>query len=108
MFLIIVDAFSKWLEIIPVKNITSSVTIDKLRGICSTYGLLDTIVTDNAAAFTSAEMKEYFHTMALHITAPYHSASNGFAERAVQTFKSALKRLKEGSLKTRIQRFLFD
>ena len=107
MFLIIVDAFSKWLEIIPIKNATSSVTIDKLRGVCSTYGLPDTIVTDNAAAFTSAETKEFFsHNGIKHITsAPYHSASNGFAERAVQTFKSALKRLKEDSLKTRIQRF---
>ena len=49
MFLVIVDAFSKWLEIIPVKNATSSVTIDKLRGVCSTHGLPDTIVIDNAA-----------------------------------------------------------
>ena len=40
--LIIVDVFSKWLEIVPVKKATSSVTIDKLRGICSTHGLPDT------------------------------------------------------------------
>ena len=107
MFLIIVDAFSKWLEIIPA---TSSVTIDKLRGICSTHGLPDTIVTDNAAVFTSSEMKEFFSRNGIkHITsAPYHPASNGLAERAVQTFKSAIKRSTEGSLETRIQRFLFD
>ena len=110
MFLIIVDAFSKWLEIIPVKKATSSVTIDKLRGICSTHGLPDTIVTDNAAVFTSSEMKEFFSRNGIkHITsAPYHPASNGLAERAVQTFKSAIKRSTEGSLETRIQRFLFD
>ena len=66
MFLIILDAFSKWLEIIPVKNATSSVTIDKLRGIWSTYGLPDTIVTDNAAAFTSAEMKIFSHNGITH------------------------------------------
>ena len=110
MCLIIVDAFSKWLEIVPVKKATSSVTIDKLRGICSTHGLPDTIVTDNAAVFTSSEMKEFFSCNGIkHITsAPYHPASNGLAERAVQTFKSALKRSREGSLETRIQRFLFD
>ena len=109
-FLIIVDAFSKWLEIMPVKHATSRVTTDKLRGVCSIHGLPDTIVTDNAAIFTSSEMKEFFlQTGIKHITsAPYHPASNGLAERAVQTFKSALKRLKEGSLETRIQRFLFD
>ena len=63
MFLIIVDAFSKWLEIIPVKNATCSVTIDKLRGVCSTHRLPNAIVTDNAAVFTSTEMKNSFHTM---------------------------------------------
>ena len=59
MFLIIEDAFSKWLEIVPVKKATSSVTIDKLRGICSTHGLPDTIVIDNAAVFTSSEIKNF-------------------------------------------------
>ena len=104
MFLVIVDVFSKWLEIIPVKNATSSVTIDKLRSVCSTHGLLDTIVTDNATIFTSVEMKEFFLSNGIkHMTsAPYHPASNGLAEQAVQTFKSALKKLKDGSLETRI------
>ena len=93
MFLVIVDTFLKWLEIIPVKNATSSDTIDKLRGVCCTHGLPDTIVTDNVAVFTSTEMKEIFsHNGIKHITsAPYHPASNSLAERAVQTFKSALE-----------------
>ena len=67
MFLIIVDAFSKWLEIIPVKNVTSSVTINKLRGICAVHGLPDTIVTDSATVFTSTKMKEFSCTMVSNI-----------------------------------------
>ena len=43
------DALSKWLESISVKNATAGVTIDKIRGVCSTHGLSDTIFTDNAA-----------------------------------------------------------
>ena len=52
-------------------------------------------------------MKEFFsHNDIKHITsAPYPQASNGFAERAVETLKLALKRLKE---ETQFQRFLFD
>ena len=60
--LIIVDAFLKWLEIVPVKNATSSIIVDKVRGICSTNGLPDTIliVNDNAADFTTTEMEVFF------------------------------------------------
>ena len=55
-------------------------------------------------------MKEFFsHNGIKHITSvPCHPATNSLAERAVQTFKSALKQLKEGSLEAPIQRFLFD
>jgi len=41
-------------------------------------------------------------------TAPYHPASNGLAERAVQTLKQGLKKLTDGNLETKLFRFLFQ
>ena len=84
-----------FLKVASVKKATLSVTIDKLRGMYSTHGLPDTIVTDNAAVFTSSEMKEFFSCNGIkHITsALYHRASNNLDERAVQTFKDIKRRL---------------
>ena len=41
-------------------------------------------------------------------SAPYHPASNGLAERAVKSFKRGFERMGEGSLKTKLARFLLQ
>ena len=90
---------------------TSQATIEKLRLVFSTHGLPDTIVSDNRTAFTSHEFAGFAQQNGIrHLTsAPYHPASNGLAERAIQTLKNALKKNPGGvSLSTQIYRFLFQ
>ena len=41
------------------------------------------------------------------ISSPYHPASNGLAERSVQMFKEHMMKISDGTLDTRISRFLF-
>ncbi|XP_043916305.1 uncharacterized protein K02A2.6-like [Protopterus annectens] len=52
MFLIIMDAHSKWMDAYQVKTPTSLVTIECLRRSFSSQGLPETIVSDNASCFT--------------------------------------------------------
>ena len=52
MYLIIVNAHSKWLEIIlPTTAATSQATVRKMREVFATHGLPDEIVTDNGVAW---------------------------------------------------------
>ena len=53
MFLIVVDAYSKWMEVVPVKSATSQATIEKLRTIFVTHGLPEMLVSDNGSAFAT-------------------------------------------------------
>ena len=109
MFLLVVDAYSKWIEVVPVRHATSQTTIEKLRVIFATHGIPEMLVSDNGTPFTSADFQEFVTRNAIRhvLTSPYHPASNGLAERAVQTFKSAMRKMSTGSLETRLAKFLF-
>ena len=110
MFLLLVDAHSKWLEVLMVSAATSAVTIEKMRAVFAVHGLPETLVTDNGSVFTSSEFVEFTKKNGIHHirSSPYHPASNGLAERAVQTFKAGMKKSSTGSIETRLSRFLFQ
>lgn len=95
MFMIIVDAHSKWLEVFRMSQITSQATITRLKRLFSAYGLPEQIVTDNATTFTSDEFQRFVKQNGIMHTrsAPKHPATNGLAERYVQTFKRGMKKL---------------
>ena len=100
--LIIIDAYSKWLEVFSVPSTSSESTISKLRTVFSTHGLVKVLVSDNGLAFTSQEFKEFIQRNEIrHVfTPPYHPASNGLAECAIKTVKKGLRKM-EGPLETR-------
>ena len=111
MFLIIIHARTKWLDVqCTGQQATASATVDKLREVFAINGLPYTIVTDNGPCVTSLEFKTFLEDNGVtHVrTAPYHPASNGLAEKAVQTFKEGIKRQATGSLRTKVARFLLN
>uniref|UniRef100_A0AAV2K5K2 Gypsy retrotransposon integrase-like protein 1 n=1 Tax=Knipowitschia caucasica TaxID=637954 RepID=A0AAV2K5K2_KNICA len=110
MFLILMDAHSKWMDAYPVSTATSAKTIECLRKSFSSQGLPEMVVSDNGSCFVSAEFKDFMKNNGIdHITtAPYYPSSNGCAERAVQTFKCMMKKAGEGNIQTNVSRVLFN
>ena len=91
MFLIIIDAHSKWPEVILISS-TAAQTIAELRRLFAAHGLPRHLVSDNGPQFVAEELATFCKmNVVKHIRcAPYHLSSNGLAERFVQTFKRAL------------------
>ncbi|XP_054263322.1 uncharacterized protein K02A2.6-like [Macrosteles quadrilineatus] len=89
---VIVDAYSKWVEVIPTKTTTSNWRIQQLRKLFSTFGYPFTLVSDNGPNFTSSIFNQFLQACGVthKFSAPYHPATNGQAERFVQTVKKQL------------------
>ena len=109
MFLVIIDAHSKWTEVIPMKSATTLTTTQQLRMVFSRFGIPESIVSDNGPQFSSYEFEQFCRKNGIrHIqVSPYHPASNGLAERSVQTFKQGFQKHTEGTIQDRIARLLF-
>lgn len=113
-FLIIIDSFSKWVEVFKTKTPNSHFVITKLREIFCRLGLVDTLVSDNGAQFTSEEFKVFLtkNRIKHKLTAPGQPATNGQAEIFVKMLKKSLKaNLSENAsieIDTILHRFLAD
>ncbi|XP_077523337.1 uncharacterized protein LOC144134255 [Amblyomma americanum] len=90
--LVVVDAYSKWIEVFGMTSTTTARTLEKLDTLFAAYGYPEEVVTDNGPQFTSDEFEQFMrHRDIKHTrTPPYHAASNGAAERLVRTTKEAL------------------
>ena len=93
-WLVITDAYTKYPCIHPTASISTKATILQLEEDFSHFGYPHSIVSDNATCFTSDEFQVYCKERGIvHLTgAPYHPATNGAAERLIQSFKQALRK----------------
>lgn len=77
MFLLLIDAHSKWPEIVEMPSTTASRTVDVLHQIFAHYGIPEQIVSDNGPQFVSEEFSKFMKENAIkHVRiSPYHPAS---------------------------------
>lgn len=59
MLLVVVDASTKWIEAVPVRQASTSSLIASFRSIFARFGVPRTIVTDNGTQFTSEEFATF-------------------------------------------------
>ena len=110
IFLIIVDAYYKWLDVHSMNTATSSATIGKLRRTFAEHGLSNHCATDNATCFTNSDFQEFMTNKGIkHITpAPFHPIMNGQAERIVRCFKDSFENKKERDFETWVCKILLQ
>ena len=92
--MVIVDSYSKWLDIHVTRSASSAITIDKLQTTIAGLGLPEMIVSNNGTCFSSREFQTFVKQNRIqHVrTAAYHPSSNGLAEHYVQIVKDGLKK----------------
>ena len=93
-YLLVVDYFSRWIEISHVNNLTSQCVINSCKAIFARFGIPEVLFSDNGTQFSSREFARFAEYYGFtHLTSsPLHPSGNGEAERAVQTIKNLLRK----------------
>ena len=80
-YILIIDYFSRFIEVIKLKSTTSGAIIEALKSVFSRYGIPETIMSDNSPQYSSNEFKV-------------------FAKKCKQAFGKSVNRTFSGGLST--------
>ena len=92
-YLLIVDYFSRYPEVIKLKSTTSRGIIEAMKAVFSRYGIPQTVRSDNGPQYSSEEFSKFAaeYNFYHETSSPHFAQSNGQAERTVQTMKNLLR-----------------
>lgn len=99
-FMLLVDYFSNFIEVNPLKSIGSKAVIAAMKDQFARHGVPSELVTDNGPAYASKEFANFKNNWGFHhiTTSPNYPQSNGRSERSVRTIKNILiKSIESGS-----------
>ena len=88
-YLVMVDYYSRWIEVLHVRSTTTAACVAKMKDVFARFGFPEEIVSDNGPQFASSEFRSFVESNRItHTTSsPFLPNANGEAERAVQTAK---------------------
>jgi transposase InsO family protein len=89
------DYVSKWTETKALKSKSASEVVDFVFDTISTFGCMETIITDQGREFVNSMNDKLCDLLDIKhkLTSPYHPQANGLDERFNQTLKRALEKL---------------
>lgn len=92
-YLVVIDYYSRYIEVIYLPDMTSKTVIYKLKSVFARFGIPAEIRTDGAKNFVCREFTQFSIDYGFNhkVSSPYHSQSNGEAEAAVKIAKSCLR-----------------
>ena len=95
-YLIIVDYFSRYIEVCKLEDTTSKSVITHTKSVLARHGIPMVIRSDNGSQYTAEEYQRFTKEWGIkHVTtSPYHPQANGLAEKSVQIIKSLLNKSK--------------
>ena len=93
-YLLVVDYFSRYPEVVKLTSTTSTAVVTILKSIFSRHGIPEVLRSDNGPQFDSQEMSAFASSYGFQhkTSSPHYSQSNGQAERAIKTVKRLLKK----------------
>ena len=92
--IVIVDYFTKWVEVEPLATITKQKVRNFVwRAIICRFGIPRALVSDNGKQFDNPKFRDFCAELEIrnYYSSPAHLQSNGQAEVTIRTLKAALK-----------------
>lgn len=95
-YLVVVDYYSRWLEVVKVRNKDSITVSTVLKEIFSRFGIPEVVIADNMP-FNSYSFREFAEQWNFKIitSSPHYSKANGLAEKYVGITKKMLAKSEE-------------
>nr|XP_040583535.1 uncharacterized protein K02A2.6-like [Lepeophtheirus salmonis] len=93
-YVIVVDYYSRFIEVTELTNQRASAVIMELKRIFARHGVPKILVSDNGPCYSSQEFSRFAKEWGFEqrFSAPKQPHQNGLAERGVQTVKNFLKK----------------
>jgi transposase InsO family protein len=90
---VVVDKFTKWIEVKPTASITASKAVEFIKQIMYRFGIPNNIISDNETQFTAREFKDFCvdSSIKINYASVSHLHSNGQVEHSNGMILQGLK-----------------